>query len=210
MILIDSERKAKMRIAINFKFDMDKALAAAIYIATKRPTELTQAKLFKMMYLSDKDHLVRYGRPITGDSYSAMEHGPVPSNLYNAFKEIVKGKSSLSKNAKILMKGIRLDKTYQYPRIEALSAIDPAQLSVSDMKSLDRIIEQFGQMTFSQVRQIAHDTPAWELAWNRKPKEKDAEPMDFREFFEDDANALAGVREEMIENDSLRKHFEGL
>jgi uncharacterized phage-associated protein len=157
-----------------------------------------------MMYLADKDHLVRYGRPITGDLYSAMEHGPVPSNLYNAFKEMSKRQAARNENAKILAKGIRLDTTYRYPRIEPLAEVDPLQLSVSDTKSLERVVKQFGKMTFSQVRQIAHDTPAWEIAWNGKPEGKDAAPMKFEDFFEDDANALSGVKEEMLENHTLK------
>ncbi|MHB1937521.1 MAG: Panacea domain-containing protein [Acidobacteriaceae bacterium] len=196
-------------MGVVFKFDIDKAIAATIYIATRRPKpiELTQGKLFKLIYLSDKDHLVRFGRPITGDSYSAMEHGPVPSNLYNAFKDLSKSPSARSKDARALAKSVMLDTAYRYPRIEAQSEIDQLQLSESDMKSLDRIVKRFGKMTFSQVRQIAHDTPAWVNAWNSKQEDKDAAPMKFEDFFEDDPNALSGVKEEMLENQTLKMAF---
>ncbi|WP_409530306.1 Panacea domain-containing protein [Shinella sp.] len=41
----------------------------------------------KTLYYADRAHLQRYGRPITGDRYIAMENGPVPSYAYNAVKQ---------------------------------------------------------------------------------------------------------------------------
>jgi len=38
---------------------------------------LTKLKAVTLMYLSDQYHLFRYGRPITGDRYVAMDMGPV-------------------------------------------------------------------------------------------------------------------------------------
>ena len=193
-------------MGVVFKFDIDKAIAATIYIASRNPTELTQAKLFKLLYFADKDHLVRYCRPITGDWYTAMKDGPVPSNLYNAFNEIGRAKNE---NAKRLAKSISLDKTFQYPRLQITGRLDSLQLSLSDTQSLDRILDRYGNMSFSQLRRIAHDTTAYDNAWGKKPETQDAFPMTFEDFFEDDENALSGVKEEMIENDSLRKTFEG-
>ncbi len=192
-----------------FEFDIDKAVAATVYIATRdpKPMELTQAKLFKMLYLADRDHLVRFGRPIIGDVYHAMAHGPVPSKLYSAFKELKKTSMFRSSDARVLAKSVTLDKSWTHPRIEAQAEVDPLQLSDSDIRSLDRIVQQFGQMNFSQVRRIAHDTLAYENAWTHKPEDKDAAPMKFEDFFEDDGNALSGVKEEMIENHALKTVF---
>src|SRR5690606_40518414 len=36
-------------------------------------------KLMKLMYFADRDHLVKYGFPITGDMYIKLPYGPVPS-----------------------------------------------------------------------------------------------------------------------------------
>ena len=38
------------------------------------------------MFFADKEHLLDYGRPITGDSYVAMEHGPVPTSTRDILK----------------------------------------------------------------------------------------------------------------------------
>jgi uncharacterized phage-associated protein len=75
-------------MAVQFEFDYEKAVAASVYIASQNLSALTMGKLFKLLYFSDKDHLVRHGRPMTGDYYAAMKDGPVPSHLYNLFKEL--------------------------------------------------------------------------------------------------------------------------
>jgi uncharacterized phage-associated protein len=195
-------KERQRRMSVSFEFDIDKAIAATVYIGSHRPVELTQAKLFKLLYFADKDHLVRYARPITGDWYAAMKDGPVPSHLYNAFKGIDAGKT---KDARLLARNVSLDRNHQFPWIEIKSDWDRSQLSTSDIHCLDRVIEAYGRMTFSQVRAIAHDTAAWGNAWSSKPEEKDANPMLFEDFFEDDFNAILGVREEMLENDGLKK-----
>lgn len=196
-------------MAVCFKFDIDKAIAATIYLASKKPTEFTQAKLFKMLYFADKDHLVRHCRPITGDWYSAMKDGPVPSNLYDAFKKIEKGETTA--NAKVLAQSVKLDASiYEYARVEAKGVLDPMQLSQSDIESLDRVFSQYGRMTFSQVRSIAHNTPAYENAWSKKRPTQKGVQMKFEDFFEDDANALSGVKEEVLENHALKMTFDQL
>ncbi|HVA63833.1 MAG TPA: Panacea domain-containing protein [Terriglobales bacterium] len=40
-------------------------------------------KLLKLMYLTDRGALLRWGFPVTMDRYVAMDHGPVPSWAYD-------------------------------------------------------------------------------------------------------------------------------
>ena len=190
-------------MSVSFEFDPDKTVAATFYIVSKKLPELTMAKLFKLLYFSDKDHLVRYGRPITGDCYVAMKDGPVPSNLYDLFKEIRNRPSS--HGGKLLAASIASDaSTFEYPRLIPTGTLDPMQLSVSDISSLDRIVEEYGRMTFLRLRTITHDTPAWENAWESRPPEATSNKMSFEDFFEDDANAIVGAKEEMIETFALK------
>jgi|GEM_PF-3978104 len=39
--------------------------------------------LMKLLYLADREALLRFGRPITGDRVVAMKHGPVLSRVYD-------------------------------------------------------------------------------------------------------------------------------
>jgi uncharacterized phage-associated protein len=43
-------------------------------------------KLLKLMYLADRKSLLETGVPITGDSISALDKGPVLSQTYNRLK----------------------------------------------------------------------------------------------------------------------------
>jgi len=192
-------------MSVQFEFDPEKTVAAALYIVSKNLPELTMAKLFKLLYLSDKDHLVRYGRPITGDSYVAMKDGPVPSNLYDLFKEM-RGEPS-SPAAILLSKNIREENSkYQYPRLVASGTIDQTQLSVSDVAALDRILFEFGRLTFLRLRSLTHETPAWENA--RTDRKTESPLMKFEDFFEEDPNAIVGAREEMLENFAIKMAFD--
>ena len=192
-------------MSVQFEFDPEKTVAAALYIVSKNLPELTMAKLFKLLYLADKDHLVRYGRPITGDNYVAMKDGPVPSNLYDLFKE---ARGTPSSPAGILLsKSIKAEvSTYQYPRLVASGTIDPMQLSISDIAALDRILFEFGRLSFLRLRSLTHETPAWENA--RADRASDSPPMKFEDFFEEDPNAIVGAKEEMVENFALKMAFD--
>ena len=74
-------------------FDKVKALNALLFVAN-RVRRKDFHKIFKIIYFADRQHLADWGRPITGDTYIAMEAGPVPSRMYDMMK-IVRGDSYL-------------------------------------------------------------------------------------------------------------------
>ena len=56
----------------------------------------------------------------------------------------------------------------------------------------------------AELRALTHETVAYQRAWSGKPSDKGSAPMAFEDFFEEDADAIAGAREEMFENDAVR------
>ena len=68
-------------------FNTEKSLQAVLYVAN-RLKRRDFHKIFKVLYFADREHLAKYGRPITGDTYVAMEYGPVPSMIYDIFKGV--------------------------------------------------------------------------------------------------------------------------
>ncbi len=135
-------------MSIRYRFDTEKAVEALLYIA-ERSCNIYNA--LKVLYFADKEHLAGYGRLICGDSYVAMRHGPVPSGVYDLVK-YVRGDGSW-----------RID----IPVNEAFSVqgrnIIPHRkanldfLSESDIKCLDAAIEQYGHLSFGQLRRLSHD-----------------------------------------------------
>jgi uncharacterized phage-associated protein len=65
------------------KFREDKATQAAAILLRARGGTMSYMKLLKLLYLADREALIRWGRPITYDSYVAMKNGPVLSRTYN-------------------------------------------------------------------------------------------------------------------------------
>lgn len=192
-------------MAVKFTLDIEKVIASSIYIAQRDIPELTIGKMMKLIFLADKCHLVRYGRPITGDRYEAMKDGPVPSFAYNIFKELLR--KPRAEQCKRLADALEIDRRYELPRFKARKDFDREQLSMSDTKALDVAIELFGNKTFNELRAITHAMVAYDNAWNARPKSRQASPMKYEDFFEDDASAIAGAREEMIEDYHLRTSF---
>jgi uncharacterized phage-associated protein len=190
---------------VEFRLDIDKVIATVVYFSSHQLPELTPAKLFKLMFLAEKYHLVRYGRPITGDRYDAMKDGPVPSFTYDLFKKQVL-KKPFSDPARRLSAQLTINKTKPVPELSSVSSFDKDQLSVSDIKALDYVILTFGNLPFSKLRKITHDMAAYDNAWRSKGN-RESVPMKFEDFFEGDEDAVLEVREEVIENQVLDKVF---
>lgn len=68
-----------------FVFDEDVAIEVILYIA-HCVLDPTFHRISKIMYFADKTHLERYGRFICGDNYVSMQHGSVPSFMYDILK----------------------------------------------------------------------------------------------------------------------------
>ena len=67
-----------------FEFHPEKSLAVASYLANRSGE--TMYTILKMVYLADRLHLEKYGRPITGDRFIAMAEGACPSKIYDSMK----------------------------------------------------------------------------------------------------------------------------
>jgi len=140
---------------LQFKFKSQKAREAFLYIVQrlknyhKRPPDLHQ--IFKTLYFADQKHLVRYGRPILGDHYIAMEHGPVPSKIYDWVKA-VRG-DSFFPPTQDLLNDFAVDNRFVFPKREA----DLNELSESEVECLDESFEENKDLSFDELKKKSHD-----------------------------------------------------
>jgi uncharacterized phage-associated protein len=188
-------------VTIEFKFDSKRTASTIAYLASKKLPGLTKYKICKLLFFADKLHLVRYGRPITGDDYFALDWGPVPSTALGALNDehplAIKLAALLKKHeARHLVYELRSD-----------AKVDLRYLSKSDRKVLDRVAEEYGRKSFDDLYSLTHATPAYIKAWARRVGKRS--PMNFEDFFEDDANVVPGAREEMLENSELLEASSG-
>jgi uncharacterized phage-associated protein len=174
-----------------FEFDWQKALQAIDFIARLRPG-LTQYYVGKIMFFADREHLLDYGRPITGDRYVAMEHGPVPS----AIRDLLRADSGypdemldeLSTRLEIRADG---NKQHVYSRVKG----EFTRLSGSDKEYLRTALEKYGAMSFSRLKEISHKDPAYEAAWQRPGAANEMDIELWFDSFENPEMAKSQLRE---------------
>lgn len=69
------------------RFNERKATEAAARFLKLRGNRMSYLKLIKLLYLLDREALLRWGRPVTTDRYVSMDNGPVVSRIYELIKE---------------------------------------------------------------------------------------------------------------------------
>ena len=99
----------------------------------------------------------KYGRPVIGDIYIAMDNGPVPSRVY----DIVKGKLDFFGDAAAINAALRIDRTNKFPQLYSTREPDTEPFSETDMASLlDAIVFCQGK-NFADLSTLTHNEEAW-------------------------------------------------
>src|SRR6266699_5311591 len=65
------------------RFNERRATEAAARFLKLRGGRMSYLKLIKLLYLLDREALLRWGAPVTTDRYVSMDDGPVVSNIYS-------------------------------------------------------------------------------------------------------------------------------
>jgi uncharacterized phage-associated protein len=74
-----------------FPFNPLKAMQAVSYLLDEEQGKLMSYwRLLKLLYLADRKHLKKRGRPIIGGHAVAMDHGPLSSPVYDAITKTKK------------------------------------------------------------------------------------------------------------------------
>jgi uncharacterized phage-associated protein len=163
-----------------FQFSHRKATQALNFLARQAGGTIHKLKALKLVYFADRYHLRRYGRPIIGDEYMAMQYGPVPSNT----KDIAEMSAFLGSGEREYAKAfIRPISSFSY-RSEA--EVDEAVFSQSDREALAWAWKHFGRCGRFELADLTHGYPEWkrhEAALLAKVVSR--APMTYRDFLED-------------------------
>lgn len=143
-------------------FKTDKAVNAVLYITHKLKRNDFH-KIFKVLYFADRNHISDYGRSITGDTYIAMNDGPVPSNLYDIFKS-VRGDGFFKDTGKFSA----FFKVINWDLIQPVKEPDLTVLSKTDLDYINNSLEEYGNMSWDEVREKSHDY-AWRKTVRNSP-----------------------------------------
>ena len=147
------------------RYDVNKLKAVTLY-TLKKCGATDYIHLFKILYFAEKAHYAEYGKRITNDSFVAMEHGPVPSFLYNALKLMNKQETASDDSLLwIIANSITPGSADLYYFIKGAEEPDMDELSKAEIMSLDKSIEEHRNMSPWDLSEKSHDE-AWHSAWD--------------------------------------------
>ncbi|MBE6328095.1 MAG: DUF4065 domain-containing protein [Bacteroidales bacterium] len=132
-------------------FNKEKATQSILYVAN-RLERRDLHKIFKILYFAERKHLQDWGMPILGDTYIAMDAGPVPSRVYDILK-IVRGDSYMSDTEGLKKMFAIEDWMYVVP----LQNADLNKLSKSDIDALDWSVNTYGALSYDEIKEKSHD-----------------------------------------------------
>ena len=151
-------------MSIRFRFNARKAVEVILWFADKQP-RITFHTLLKLLFYADKYHLNRYGRPIVGDDYRALQWGPVASATYDILKGDDLGLESLGAEPPFTVEGKF--------HVKGNRASDLDALSESDIEALAWAIEKYGGLSFGQLTRRTHKEPAFVNAQGTRMRYED-------------------------------------
>jgi len=176
-------------------FRKETAIEAILYIANHVKRSDIH-KICKILYYADQMHLSKYGRSITGDTYIAMNYGPVPSNVEDIFKA-VRGDSFFAPYAESIRKD-NFDFINKFI-IRAKRAANLDYLSESDLECLDFAINKCKDLSFQQLTELSHD-----LAWNNTNRDRAISVKDILRELGDDEEYVDFIAQKLeMENASF-------
>jgi uncharacterized phage-associated protein len=162
-------RYGKVPMPLKFKPKMDKIVELLLYLAHKRPGA-DKYQAVKFFYLADREHLNRYGRPITFEKYYALDYGPVASHALDLLEQT----PSTFREANIESLPFKTEtgklkngKETIYIR-KPLRDVNLDLFSKSDLRVFDEIIEKYRNATFEQLFNETHEHFAYTEAWGKR------------------------------------------
>ncbi len=151
-----------MPTQITFNPNKDKILEGLVWIASKKPG-LTRYYFVKIMYLAEKLHLKKYGRPIYGDPLYALEFGPVPTITYDLVKEDFSFRTEDMADAFYSALSVS-DTPNGHKAFTAKRPPDLDWFSVSDIECMEKAFNAFSDRSFAEIMDNTHREPEWRAA----------------------------------------------
>lgn len=141
---------------IRFKFNEQKAVQAAGRLITQGGGEMNYMALIKLLYLVDREALLRWGRPVTGDKPVAMERGPVLSQIF----DFVSQKKQHLPPSPQWHNFIRRPAPYVYT-VRFSAPPDTSALSEAEVALIDEVFAQHRNKSEDDLVKLTHDLPEW-------------------------------------------------
>lgn len=173
------------------RFREEKATEAAARLLKLRGGRMSHLKLIKLLYLLDREALIRWGRPITYDSYVSMPHGPVLSFTLDRINQ-----PEFSEGA-YWHRFIAPKAHHEVGLVR--KSIPNEHLSPAEEALIDEVFERYGHLDRWQLRDLTHQLPEW------KDPQGSSLPIDPAEILRNAGYSEEQIRE--IESDLEETHL---
>ncbi len=177
-----------IELMLKFKIDEEKAIESIVWIASNWP-QVTPFYVAKILFLAEKDHLNKFGRPIIADTYIAMPYGPVPSTI----RDFIESNALFSDFVGTFEESVQVDRSKKYAEISARREPNLELFSKSDIQCLMAALKFCKTKTFGELSELTHRDRAWlDTAPNS--------PMDYANFIDDTNPARDTILDQAWEN----------
>ncbi len=160
------------------RFDEAKATQAAAYFLKLRGGQMHYIKLIKLLYLTDREALLRWGVLVTTDRHVSMDNGPVTSKILSLITD---------DRPKPIWSEYISAPLGDY-EVRLLKEAPTSRLSRAEEKLMAEIFEKFGYRNrWDLIDNVMHKLPEW------KDPNGSSTPISVRDIL-----VAAGEREEEI------------
>ncbi|TOC20420.1 Panacea domain-containing protein, partial [Vibrio parahaemolyticus] len=131
-------------------FSEEKVTQMAAYFLLQSNRQMPYIKLMKLLYLSDRITLGQRGKSMSGDLFVSMPHGPVLSQTY----DLIKGCGEPEHPWQCTIKD---EANYDVSLVDGFDFDDLDELSRADVRILDSVFSEFGQMKPFELVDYSHE-----------------------------------------------------
>ena len=137
-------------------FNYKKAVQSLAFFAEKQGGAINKMKAIKLIWLSDRLHLRKYARTITGDVYFALPFGPVASTTRDLLEHNENMLSEVELNYTLEFLG-QFEK-YNY---SVITSPNLKVFSKTDLDCINSIWDKFGDFDHFKLSDLSHEFPEW-------------------------------------------------
>jgi hypothetical protein len=148
------------------------------------------------LYLADREHLARYGRPITFDNYYALWYGPAASKAL----DLLEGDKWVLRAAKITALPFKTAAGKAKNGSDTVFISDPSRdvnfdlFSKSDIRVFDEVLERYRNASFNELMNMTHKHTAYKTAWTSR-RQGDRAEMFYEETIDDEKQRAALIED---------------
>lgn len=160
-------------------FNHRKAVQALNFFAQREGGAINKMKAIKLIWLSDRLHLRRFGRTITGDTYFALPFGPVASNT----RDILEA-SSFCSDEELTYGSAYISSIDRY-NYSTIADTELKVFSKSDLDAFAEVYQVYGHLNKFELSELSHLFPEWKKWESALAASKSRYLMDLEDFFEE-------------------------